>query len=59
MLADIYMSQGNVAKARDRLEDAVRFAPQNRGLDSGSQACRAAEQATRAPPGRTGLRSAL
>ena len=31
MLADIYMSQGNAAKAQDRLEDAVRFAPQNQG----------------------------
>jgi hypothetical protein len=29
MLADIYVSQGDVAKARDRLEDAVRFSPQN------------------------------
>lgn len=31
MLADIYVSQGNVERARERLEDAVRFAPQNRG----------------------------
>ena len=31
MLADIYVSQGDVAKARDRLEDAIRFSPQNQG----------------------------
>jgi tetratricopeptide (TPR) repeat protein len=31
MLADIYMSQGQPDKAKDRLEDAVRFAPQNQG----------------------------
>jgi len=31
MLADLYVAQGNVAQARDRLEDAVRFAPQNQG----------------------------
>lgn len=31
LLADIYTSQGNVAKARERLEDAVRFAPNNPG----------------------------
>ncbi|WP_224369173.1 HEAT repeat domain-containing protein [Hyalangium versicolor] len=31
MLADIYVSQGDVAKAKDRLEDAVRFSPQNQG----------------------------
>ncbi len=31
MLADIYVSQGNVARAREQLEDAVRFAPQNKG----------------------------
>jgi hypothetical protein len=31
MLADIYVSQGKVERARERLEDAVRFAPQNQG----------------------------
>jgi Tfp pilus assembly protein PilF len=31
ILADLYVAQGNVAQARDRLEDAVRFAPQNQG----------------------------
>jgi tetratricopeptide (TPR) repeat protein len=29
-LADLYVLQGNVARARERLEDAVRFAPQNK-----------------------------
>ncbi len=31
MLADIYVSQGHPDKAKDRLEDAIRFAPQNQG----------------------------
>ncbi|MBN1208582.1 MAG: HEAT repeat domain-containing protein [Myxococcaceae bacterium] len=31
LLADIYTAQGNLAKARERLEDAVRFAPKNQG----------------------------
>jgi len=31
MLADLYVSQGNVALAKDRLEDALRFAPRNQG----------------------------
>ncbi|MFL5344989.1 MAG: tetratricopeptide repeat protein [Hyalangium sp.] len=31
MLADLYMVQGQPDKARERLEDAVRFAPQNQG----------------------------
>ncbi|KFE66258.1 HEAT repeat domain-containing protein [Hyalangium minutum] len=31
MLADLYVAQGNAAQAKDRLEDAVRFSPQNQG----------------------------
>jgi hypothetical protein len=38
MLADIYVSQGQVDKARNRLEDAVRFAPQNQGARQRLQA---------------------